>query len=43
MNDMKFQTECNFDGQYDEYFKRVQLKQIDDISVEVEDEKNVES
>ena len=38
MDDMKVQTEPYFDGQYDEYVKRVEVKQIDDISADVEDE-----
>ena len=42
MDAIEVQTEPNFDGQYDEYFKRVKVKQIDDISAEVEDEKNVD-
>ena len=35
MDDIEVQTEPNFDGQYDEYVKRVEVKQMD------ENEKNV--
>ena len=39
---MEVQTEHNVDGQYDEYVKHVKVKQMDDISAEVEDEKNID-
>ena len=39
---MEVETEPNVDGQYGEYVKRVEVKQMDNISAEVEDEKNVE-
>ena len=39
---MEVQTEPNVDGQYDEYVKHVKVKQMDDISAEVEDEKNID-
>ena len=39
---MEVETEPNVDGQYGEYVKEVEVKQMDDISSEVEDEKNVD-
>ena len=36
---MEVQTQSYVDGQYDEYVKHVKMKQMDDISAEVEDEK----
>jgi hypothetical protein len=42
MGDMEVETEPNVDGQYGEYVKEVEVKQMDDISSEVEDEKNVD-
>ena len=40
MGDMEVETEPNVDGQYGEYVKQVDMKQMDDISAE--DEKNVD-
>ena len=39
---MEVETEPNVDGQYGEYVKEVEVIQMDDISSEVEDEKNVD-
>ena len=39
---MEVQTEPNAYEKFDEYVKQVELKQSDDISGEVEDEKNVD-
>ena len=41
-DDMKVETEPNVYEQYEEYAKQVEVKQSDDISAEVEDEKNVD-
>ena len=39
---MEVETEPNVYEQYEEYAKQVEVKQSDDISAEVEDEKNVD-
>ena len=39
---MEVETEPNVYEQYEEYVKQVEVKQSDDISAEVEDEKNVD-
>ena len=39
---MEVETEPNVYDQYEEYVKQVEVKQSDDISAEVDDEKNVE-
>ena len=39
---MEVETEPNVYEQYEEYVTQVEVKQSDDISAEVEDEKNVE-
>ena len=39
---MTWKFRPNVDGQYDEYVKHVKVKQMDDISAEVEDEKNID-
>ena len=41
-DDMEVETEPNVYEQYEEYVKQVEVKQSDDISAEVEDEKNVD-
>ena len=38
---MEVETEPNIYEQYEEYVRQVAVKQSDDISAEVEDEKNV--
>ena len=40
-DDMEDETEPNVNDQYEEYVKQVEVKQSDDISNEVDDEKNV--
>ena len=39
---MEVETEHNVYEQYEEYVKQVEVKQSDDITAEVDDEKNVE-
>ena len=39
---MEVETEPNVKEQDEEYVKQVEVKQVDDISAEVEDEKNVD-
>ena len=39
---MEIEIEPNVYEQYEEYVKQVEVKQSDDISAEVEDEKNVD-
>ena len=39
---MEVETEPNVYEQYEEYVKQVEVKQSDDISAEVDDEKNVD-
>jgi hypothetical protein len=39
---MEVETEPNIYEQYEEYVKQVEVKQSDDISAEVEDEKDVD-
>ena len=39
---MEVETESNVYDQYEEYVKQVEVKQSDDIPVEVDDEKNVD-
>ena len=41
-DDMEVETEPNVYEQYEEYVKQVEVKQSDDISAEVDDEKNVD-
>jgi hypothetical protein len=41
-DDMEVETEPNVYEQYEEYVTQVEVKQSDDISAEVEDEKNVD-
>ena len=41
-DDMEVETEPNVYDQYEEYVKQVEVKQSDDISAEVDDEKNVD-
>ena len=41
-DDMEVETEPNAYEQYEEYVKQVEVKQSDDISAEVDDEKNVD-
>ena len=36
MDDMEVKTDSNFDDQYDEYVKHVEVKQIENISAEVD-------
>ena len=42
MDDMEVETEPNTNEQCDEYVKQVEVKQSDDKSAAVEDEKNVD-
>ena len=39
---MEVETEPNVYDQYEEYVKQVEVKQSNDISAEVDDEKNVD-
>ena len=39
---MEVETEPNVYDQYEEYVKQVEVKQSDDISAEVDDEKNID-
>jgi hypothetical protein len=39
---MEVETEPNVYEQYEEYVKQVEVEQSDDISAEVDDEKNVD-
>ena len=41
-DDMEVETEPNVYDQYEEYVKQVEVKQSNDISAEVDDEKNVD-
>ena len=39
---MEVETECNVYEQHEEYVKQVEVKQSDDASAEVDNEKNVD-
>ena len=39
---MEVETEPNVYDQYEEYVKQVEVKQSDDISAKVDDEKNID-